>query len=99
MESATWIIVVQLFIVIAVLIVRLLMQTVKHVSIVDIDSGEYVRIDHESLFTHDKHTNVATQMSQNGKLVGFAAGLLNLESGFNGPVLFFRNDNIDGIRI
>jgi hypothetical protein len=97
MESATWIIVAQLFVIIVVLIVRLLRQTVEHVGIVDIESGEFVRIDHESLFTHDKHTNVATQMSQKGQLIGFAAGLLDLEGGFNGPVLFFRNDNLDGM--
>ena len=45
------------------------------------------------LATRSMSTSIAAIKSDEGKLIAVGAGLLELEAGFNGPIMFFRNDN------
>jgi hypothetical protein len=96
MIVAVWLIVVLLALILIVIIGKSLALAGGSVNVVDPVSGEQVFVSRNRMLTHDRLTNIATLKSDEGKLVAFGAGLLELEDGFNGPIAFFRNDNAEG---
>lgn len=74
------------------LIAELFQFLPKRVMLRDIKTGESASVRDSSLTVNPF---ASSDLSAGGNLITFSTGELSIESGFEGPVMFYRNDNAD----
>jgi hypothetical protein len=78
------------------LVVQIAQFFPQRVVLRDVQSGESVTVRQNSLWTNQTNPPLATQLAGSGDLVTYSTGELEIEEGFDGPLMFFRNDNTTG---
>jgi hypothetical protein len=94
MDVAAWLMVALLTATVVLLVFILNRGALENVvSIRGKSSDEMANVIDSRLVTRSMSTPIAASKSDEGKLIAAGAGLLELEIGFDGPIMFFRNDN------
>jgi hypothetical protein len=75
------------------LIIQIAQFFPQRVILRDLKSGESAAIIDGSIWTNQVNPSIATQASASGDLITYSTGELEVEEGFDGPLMFFRNDS------